>query len=110
MGPHRVAARAYSGPRLQVDCTVPVPVGPVASTTMQAALWSPTVMTDDKQDLAEGSDALLEALVLLRETERRMQAEHVPSARFSELAHEVHEVTDQIMRLVREQDELGDRI
>jgi len=67
-------------------------------------------MTDDKQELADGSDALLEALVLLRETQRRMKAEHVASARFRELAHDAHQVTDDIMWLVREQDELGDRI
>jgi hypothetical protein len=32
-------------------------------------------MSDDKQELADGSNALLEALVLLRETERRVRAE-----------------------------------
>jgi hypothetical protein len=54
--------------------------------------------------LADGSNALLEALVLLRETERRVRAEPSASLRFGELVHDVNNVTDDIMRLVREQD------
>jgi len=68
-------------------------------------------MTDDtKRALADRSNKLLDALRHLRDTEKRKRQLLVSTPAFHELADEVNRTSNEVYRLARQQDILGDAI
>jgi hypothetical protein len=68
-------------------------------------------MTDDtKRALADRSNKLLDALRHLRDTEKRKRQLPVSTPAFHELADEVNRTSNEVYRLARQQDILGDTI
>lgn len=67
-------------------------------------------MSEQKRELADQSNRLLDALRHLKETEERKREMPISTPTFHELANDVNATSREIFRIAREQDELGDAI
>ena len=65
-------------------------------------------MTDKKRALADHSKRLLEALRRMRDTEKRKRQEPISTPKFHKLADEVNRASNEVFRLAREEERLGD--
>ena len=65
-------------------------------------------MTDKKRALADHSNRLLEALRRMRDTEKRKRQEPISTPKFHKLADEVNRASNEVFRLAREEERLGD--
>ena len=65
-------------------------------------------MAEQKRELTERSNRLLEALRHLRDTEKRKRDEPISSPRFHELADDADRTSRRIFTLARDQERIGD--
>ena len=66
-------------------------------------------MTDQKKRaLTDTSNKLLEAIQHVRDTEKRKRQVPISTPAFHELAEEVNRASNEVFRLARRQDRLGD--
>jgi len=63
---------------------------------------------DEKRDLTNRSNKLLEALRHLRATEKQKRDEPISSPRFHELADDAEKTSRRIFSIARQQERLGD--
>jgi hypothetical protein len=65
-------------------------------------------MTEERRALANLSNRLLDTLRRMRDTERRKRQEPISSPTFHKLANEVEEASQEVFRLARNEESVGD--
>jgi hypothetical protein len=65
-------------------------------------------VTEERRALTNLSNRLLSALRRMRDTERRKRQEAISSPRFHELATEVEDASQEVFRLARLEERVGD--
>ncbi|MFL5687023.1 MAG: hypothetical protein ACJ77D_13320 [Chloroflexota bacterium] len=65
-------------------------------------------MAQEKRALSDYSNRLLDALRRMRDTEKRKREEPISSPKFHALAHDVDKASQEVFRLARDEERLGD--